>query len=132
MTALADIRRWALAVLGPPPKLALSAWLESHVHLPQGLSADPGPLRLWAFQRGIADAIGDPAIERVSVLKSARVGFTSLLCGAIASYVANDPAPILVVMPTGIRLPGARGGRSRNAIRGLAVAGGHAAGAAEG
>jgi hypothetical protein len=29
-------------------------------------------------------------IERVSVLTSARVGFTSLLCGAIAGYVAND------------------------------------------
>jgi phage terminase large subunit GpA-like protein len=50
--------------------------------------------------RGTADAIGDPKIERVSIQKSARVGYTSLLCGGVASYIVNDPAPLLVVMPT--------------------------------
>jgi phage terminase large subunit GpA-like protein len=34
--------------------------------------------------KAIADAIGDPAIERVSVLKSARVGFSTLLTAAPA------------------------------------------------
>ena len=33
---------------------------------------------MYGYQRGIAAAIGDPAIERVSVLKSARVGYTDL------------------------------------------------------
>ena len=40
-------------------------------------------------------AAGDPTIERVTVVKPVRVGFTTLLTGAIASYVANDPPPIL-------------------------------------
>jgi hypothetical protein len=36
----------------------LSQWIESHVSLPEGLVAEPGPMRLWPYQRGVADAIG--------------------------------------------------------------------------
>lgn len=57
-------------------------------------------MRLWSFQREIADAIGDPEIERVTLVKPVRVGFTTLLTGAIASYCSNDPAPILALLPT--------------------------------
>jgi len=56
-------------------------------------------MRLYPFQKGIADAIGDPAIERVTIQKSARVGYSSLLIGAIANFVVNDPAQIMVVIP---------------------------------
>ncbi len=34
----------------------------------------------------IADAVGDLAVERVSVLKSARIGFSTVLTAAIARY----------------------------------------------
>lgn len=78
----------------------LSRWLEDVVRLPAGIAAVPGPLRLHPYQRAIADAIGDPAVERVSVLKSARVGFTTCLVGAIAHYIVREPSPILVLMPT--------------------------------
>lgn len=57
-------------------------------------------MRLWRFQRDIADAIGDATLERVTLVKSVRIGFTSLLTGAIASYCSNDPAPILALLPT--------------------------------
>ena len=53
----------------------LSRWLEQVVRLPAGLAAVSGPLRLHPYQRQIADALADPKVERVSVLKSARVGF---------------------------------------------------------
>jgi phage terminase large subunit GpA-like protein len=99
MTTLADVRRKPLAALKPPPKLALSAWIEASVHLPQGLAATPGPMKLWPFQREIADSIGDPAVERVSVQKATRVGFSSLLSGVVANYVCNDACPVLVVLP---------------------------------
>jgi phage terminase large subunit GpA-like protein len=39
-------------------------------------------------------------VERVSVLKSAQVGFTTCLVGAIAHYIVREPSPILVLMPT--------------------------------
>ena len=99
-TLLECIRRRALASLIPPPRLKLSTWIEKNIRLPEGVSALPGPVRLWPYQREIADAIGDPAIERVTLVKSVRVGFTTLLTGAIASYVANEPAPILALLPT--------------------------------
>ncbi|WP_371055734.1 phage terminase large subunit family protein [Rhodosalinus sp. K401] len=89
----------ALRALIPPPRLRLSEWIEGHVELPEGVSAQPGPVRLWPFQREIADAIGDPLVERVTLVKPVRVGFTTLLTSALASYVANEPAPILCLLP---------------------------------
>jgi phage terminase large subunit GpA-like protein len=66
--------------------------MEEYIRLPAGESAVPGPIRLYGYQRGIADAIGDPLIERVTVIKSARIGYTTLLVGALANYVHNDPS----------------------------------------
>ncbi|WP_244905931.1 phage terminase large subunit family protein [Rhodovulum imhoffii] len=79
--------------------MGVSEWIESEVVLPEGVSAQPGPVQLWPFQREIADAIGDPAIERVTLVKPVRVGFTTLLTSAVASFVANEPAAILCVLP---------------------------------
>ena len=89
-----------MAALSPPPRLKLSEWIEANVILPDDVSALPGAVRLWPFQREIADAIGDTTIERVTLVKPVRVGFTTLLTGALAGYVANDPAPILALLPT--------------------------------
>ncbi|MGP9814427.1 phage terminase large subunit family protein [Rhodopseudomonas sp. NSM] len=97
---LEEVERRALAVLRPPPKLTLSDWIENNVYLPDGVSSLPGLVRLWPFQREIADAIGDPAIERVTLVKPVRVGFTTLLTGSLGAFVANDPAPILALLPT--------------------------------
>lgn len=95
-----ETRRKALARLRPPPKTNLADWMEQHVNLPVGGAGIPGPIRLYEFQHGIADAISDPSIERVTVLKSARIGYTTLLVGMLGSYVANDPSAILAVTPT--------------------------------
>ena len=73
--------------------------MEKEIRLPSTVSAVPGRVKLYPFQRGIADAIGDPSIERVSVLKSARIGYTTVLNGAVAHYVVNDPSLILVYLP---------------------------------
>lgn len=60
----------------------------------------PGKVSLYPYQRDIADAISDPTIERVTLVKPVRVGFTTLLTSAIGSFIANEPAPILAVLPT--------------------------------
>jgi phage terminase large subunit GpA-like protein len=91
--------RAALAALAPPPKLLLSDWMEEHIRLPAGDAAVPGRIRLYGYQRGIADAIGDPLIERVTVIKSARIGYTTLLVGALTNYVHNDPSSLLCLLP---------------------------------
>ena len=100
MTVIGEVRRRAMAALLPPLRPPLSEWIEANVRLPEGLAAVPGPIRLYPYQRGIADSIGDPTVERVTVVKAARVGFSALLTAALGNYVANDPAPILVLLPT--------------------------------
>ena len=90
----------ALSRLVPPPRIDLATWIEGNVALPEGMTSNPGLVRLWPYQRGICDAISDPEVERVTVVKSARLGYTTLLTGTIASYVANDPCNLLVVLPT--------------------------------
>lgn len=92
--------RRAFANFRPPPKLDLATWMETHMRLPAGASAMPGRVRLHPWQRGIADAMSDPEIERVTVQKSARVGYSTLLIGLIGSHVDNEPAPVLCVLPT--------------------------------
>jgi phage terminase large subunit GpA-like protein len=98
--ALDDVRRAAMRSLIPPPRLRLSEWIERELRLPEGVSATPGAIRLWPWQVGIADAIGDPEIERVTLVKPVRVGFTTLLTGTIGAFIANEPSPLLVLLPT--------------------------------
>lgn len=99
MATVEEVTARALRALIPPPRLRLSDWIEAHINLPEGVSAQPGPVELWPFQREIADAIGDPLLERVTLVKPVRVGFTTLLTSAVASFVANEPAPILCLLP---------------------------------
>lgn len=100
MVDVVEIRRRALKALVPPARLSLPDWIEEEIRLPEGVSATPGRVRLWPPQRGIAEANGDLAIERVTIVKPVRVGFTTLLTAALASYVANEPSPILLLLPT--------------------------------
>jgi phage terminase large subunit GpA-like protein len=100
MTSVDDMLAVAVEHLRPPPQLPLSEWLEATVRLPHGLAAESGPLRLWPTQKGIADALADPALERITLVKAARCGFTSLLTCMIGHHVANNPASILSVLPT--------------------------------
>ena len=90
----------ALRALRPPPRLPLDKWIESTIRLPAGVSAIPGRVVLWPYMREVAAAIGDPFIERVTLLKPVRVGFTTLLTASVGHYARNEPSPILVVLPT--------------------------------
>ncbi|WP_369678259.1 phage terminase large subunit family protein, partial [Enterococcus faecium] len=49
---------------------------------------------------GIADAMCDPEEERVTVMKSMRVGYTKIVDLAIGYYMEADPCSMLVVQPT--------------------------------
>ncbi len=99
-TSAETIRARALRALIPPPSIELVKWIEGNVRLPASVSASPGVLRLNPVQRGIAEAIGDPATERVTLVKPVRLGLSTLLTATIASYVANEPSAILALLPT--------------------------------
>lgn len=100
MTTIATVRRAALRSLIPPPRLALSDWIERTIVLPEAVSALPGKVRLFPYQRAVCDSISDPTVERVTLVKCVRIGFSSILTSAIGNFVANDPAPILLLLPT--------------------------------
>jgi len=63
---LDDALSRAVEALRPPPQLPLSEWLEAHLRLPSGLSAEGGLIGPWPTQKGIADALADPSIERTN------------------------------------------------------------------
>jgi len=70
------------------------------VTLPADVSATPGTMRLFSYQRGICDAVGDPTISRVSFVKPVRIGATALIVAIVANYAQNDPCNILAIQPT--------------------------------
>lgn len=84
----------------PPPKLSLSQWAEKYAQLSAESAAEPGKWRNLPYQVGIMDAISDPRVERVTVMKSARVGYTKIIGHCIAYHIHYDPCPMMVVQPT--------------------------------
>lgn len=86
--------------LRPPPELSLSAWAERHFRLSTETSAQPGRWRTLPWQREVMDSITDDAVERVSLIKAARIGYTAVLSAALGYFMTHDPTTILVVQPT--------------------------------
>lgn len=95
-----DLVAETLQLLVPPPRLSLADWAEQEFRLPERSSAQPGRFRLWKYQRGWLDAIGDRTKTRVTIIKAARTGFTKCLGATIGSYAANDPCSIILLVPT--------------------------------
>lgn len=46
------------------------------------------------------DAITDPDVERVTLMKSARIGYTKIIGYTLGYYIEHDPSPVLIVQPT--------------------------------
>lgn len=81
----------------PPPKLKLSEWADQNFHMS---AEDGGKWRTLPHQRAIMDALVDPQVETVTLMKSARVGYTKMITALVAYHIAHDPCSLLVVQPT--------------------------------
>src|SRR5262245_55290707 len=95
-------RRVFFDTLTPPPVESLSDWADRRRVLAAAGSAEAGPYRtarVPALQE-IQDAIGDPTIPDIVVMKSAQAGMTEVLVNAILRTVDVAPVPTLYVMPT--------------------------------
>jgi terminase, large subunit len=97
----------AAAILGearlslkPPPRLRLSEWADEHYYLSAESAAEPGRWRTLPYQREWMDAFTDVRIDQITVMKSARVGYTKILNAAIGYHIEHDPCAILLVQPT--------------------------------
>jgi len=89
-------------VLRPPPELTISDWADQNRRLSSEASAEPGQWRTSRaeYQRGIMEAISDAGVESVVIMSSSQVGKTEMLNNSVAYHIDQDPAPIMVVMPT--------------------------------
>ena len=84
----------------PPKKLSLSDWADQHAYLSAESSAEGGRWKTLPYQKGMMDAITDPDIEQITIMKSARVGYSKILNHVIAYHIHQDSCPIMVVQPT--------------------------------
>ena len=100
MTSIVDLQKLAYSAFLPPKKLTLSEWANEYAYLSVESSAEGGRWRTLPYQKGIMDAVTDPDIEQISVMKSARVGYSKILNHIIAYHIHNDPCPIMIVQPT--------------------------------
>mgnify|MGYP003139771142 FL=1 len=100
MTSIVDLQKQAYKAFLPPKKLSLSEWADEYAYLSVESSAEGGRWRTLPYQKGIMDAVTDPDIEQISVMKSARVGYSKILNHIIAYHIHNDPCPIMIVQPT--------------------------------
>src|SRR3954470_10678012 len=93
-TRLVQMARTALQAAAPPPVLTVSQWADRNRRLSEEASAEPGR---WTtsraeYQRGVMDAIADPEISTLVVMKAAQVGWTEILNNCVASHIDQDPA----------------------------------------
>ncbi|MDI9240748.1 phage terminase large subunit family protein [Lysobacter sp. LF1] len=93
---MAQVRRaWK-----PPARLTLSEWADDCAVLSTESAAEVGKWRTLPYQRGIMDAITDRHIESVTVMKSARVGWSKILNHTIGYHAHHEPCPLMLVQPT--------------------------------
>ncbi len=69
-----------------------SEWAES-------TGAESGPVTLYGYQRGLMDAMCDPSIPLVTVLKAARVGYTRCFTLAVGYHLHHDPTLCAIAQP---------------------------------
>lgn len=90
----AAVREW-LAAFKPRIKPKLSAFMTEHARDETGARIRPMP-----FQGEMADAFTDPITAQVSVMKSSRIGYSTILQCFMGYRIKYDPARSLIYQPT--------------------------------
>jgi len=97
---LVNLLKQVYSQFRPPPELSLSEWADKYARLSPESSAEPGKWTAIPYQVGIMDAFTDETIEKITVMKSARVGYTKILNHIVGYHTHLDPCNILIVQPT--------------------------------
>lgn len=91
-----------LRMAAPPPRLRVSEWANANRVLSKRASAEPGRFR-WErapYQREWLDAVLEDGVEEVVLMTASQVGKTEVINNVLGYYIAQDPSPILIVLPT--------------------------------
>jgi len=86
----------------PPPEMTAAEWAEEYRYLSPESCPAPGKYHgaVTPYAKDVLDAFNDPNVERVVVMSSAQVGKSTILENVIGYFMAHDPCPIMVVLPT--------------------------------
>lgn len=85
----------------PPPDLSVSEWAIRNRVMPKGTTPRPGPFRPEKFQVEMMDAVLDPHVHEIVVMKPTQVGYSDAVLNNICGYYVDcDPKPIMMVQPT--------------------------------
>lgn len=93
----------ALALLSPPDNHTVAEWADAHRVLdPVYSPGEPGPYvsSRTPYLRGIWDAWQDPHVSQVTFLKPTQVGGTEAEMNMLGHTIAEDPGPVMLVLPS--------------------------------
>ena len=100
LTALRDGLAALRQAIRPTKRMSVAEWAERYGRIPDKDGGPPHRVRLFGYQKGFLEAVSDPAIRQIAVLKGARVGYTQLMTLALGYFIHHDPAAILMAQPT--------------------------------
>lgn len=91
-----------MSTAAPPPTLTISEWADRHRKLSPESFAEPGQWRTSRaeYQRGMMDALTEPGVQRLVLMTSSQMGKSEVELNVLGYHIAQDPSPVLVVMPT--------------------------------
>ena len=91
----------ARATIAPRERIGGNAWAERErwIGTDEG-SPLPGLWRSVPWQREILDALADPSVSWLAILKATQVGVSELVRCAIGRWAIHDPGDVLWVMST--------------------------------
>ena len=100
MTSTQSLEKAFFLSFKPPEKLSLSDWADKYAYLSAESSSEAGRWRTLPYQKAIMDAVTDPDIEQIVVMKSARVGYSKILNHVIGYHIHMDACNMMIVQPT--------------------------------
>lgn len=99
---LVDAISGFVSTLKPPPDISMADWVEENRSLPADSAAEPGKLSLSRaeYQREWLNAAQCPETHEITIMACSQSGKSETELSIIAWYMAEDPSPILVALPT--------------------------------
>lgn len=91
----------ARAMIAPRERIGGAAWAERErwIGTDEG-SPLPGLWRSVPWQREIMDALADPSVQWLTILKGTQVGISEVVRNAVGRWAIHDPGDVLWVMST--------------------------------
>lgn len=93
---------WArgMAAFAVPEPVRMSDWMQQHFYLSAESSYGEGQWTPWPFQLAIINTIGNDDVVEVNIKKSARVGYTKILGGAVGYFAHHKRRNQALWQPT--------------------------------